>query len=129
MRAPPTRSLGGRHRQRRLPTAPYAAATTLTLSVPRPARFLSSKLPNLLHSYRSKWFRYEGQYLEITDAHGRRMFEAGISTRLGGGGLWVRRALRTCLPTDMAGIPPARPRREAEDSPTVPGMKRFRWMN
>jgi hypothetical protein len=77
---------------------PYGPAPSITLRVQHPARFMKSKLRKLLAFYDRSRDQYEGRYLGIVDARGRRALELFYSTRLRGGGYWVRPDLRECLP-------------------------------
>jgi hypothetical protein len=78
-------------------TTPYAVATAVTLRVTDPKRFLKYKLLPLLQEG-PKWSRYEGQYVALTDSHGRRFFESGNSTRAHEGQTWVLRGFAPCYP-------------------------------
>jgi hypothetical protein len=84
---------------------PYGLSPTVTLTVSHPAAFLKHQLRHLLEIYNRHRSAYEGYYVGILDERGRRVLEAGNSTRYPSGAYWVRRDLSNCSPITTLGTP------------------------
>jgi hypothetical protein len=88
---------------------PYGVAVALSLAPKNPARFLKTRLRELLTKLGAHRRRLEGIYLAVLDGDRRLALEWGSWTRNPAGAYWVRRDLADCSPIAQSEPPGAEP--------------------
>jgi hypothetical protein len=88
---------------------PYGVAVAVSVAPKNPARFLKTRLRELLTKLGAHRRRLEGIYLAVLDRDRRLALEWGSWTRNPAGAYWVRRDLADCSPIAQSEPPGAEP--------------------